>query len=408
MKWVWVHSMRFQPRGHEVYSEAQITHQIWQRYLLHVDELVVVGRRPESSGSVLEKYRTPCHGNGVRFELMEGINQPVELLQNTFRVSRCLREVIADAHGVIARLPSEHGLAAIGVARQMKKPVAIELVGCPFDALWNNGPAIGKFYAPLLAARVRRAVRACNFVLYVTETFLQQRYPSFGVQTHVSNVSLPSLDHTTLQTSTAIGVSLADEPASSQRLAFNIGLIGSFQNESKGHKTALLALRELLRKGVRCRLHLVGVGDYERWRRVASELGVAEAVEFVGVVAPGAPILEWLSGMDIYVQPSFAEGLPRALIEAMAAERSAVGSTAAGIPELLPEECLHKPGDWRQLAKKLEFAAHNANWRRDQGKLNRQRAREFAPDVLDRRRSEFWSAFAQHCETEAKSGFTSK
>lgn len=57
-----------------------------------------------------------------------------------------------------------------------------------------------------------------------------------------------------------------------------------------------------------------------------------------------------LDTCDIYVQPSLQEGLPRALIEAMSRGCPCIGARTAGIPELLPEECLTSRGSAGAIA----------------------------------------------------------
>jgi glycosyltransferase involved in cell wall biosynthesis len=397
MKWVWVHSMRFQRQGAEVFSEAQVAYRTWQRYLAHCDSLHVVGRGPEAELSHQAKYIKPCGGPGMTFTLVEGINSPREMLANTGRVLRQLEEVISQADGVIARLPSEHGLMAVAVARKLGKPFAVELVGCAQDALWFHGDFRGKVYAPIMARRVRAAVAAAPFVLYVTKEFLQRRYPASHVIGRASNVEIAGV---------TAAVSDVDVPAFSTKEtqsenrtdpALQIGLIGAFQNEYKGHGTALRALRQVIDLGVPARLRLIGVGGTERWMAEARKMGVEGHVSFEGVLPPGEAVMKWLQDLDIYIQPSLTEGLPRALIEAMAAGRAAFASRVGGIPELLPCEYLHAPGDWKALAKMLVRAAQDPSWRLEAGQANRLKAREYASDILQERRGVFWSAFASFC-----------
>ena len=67
--------------------------------------------------------------------------------------------------------------------------------------------------------------------------------------------------------------------------------------------------------------------------------GVEDDVQFMGVM-PHEKVFEWMDNLDIYIQPSDQEGLPRALIEAMSRACPAIGSTTAGIPELLSEDAI--------------------------------------------------------------------
>ena len=55
---------------------------------------------------------------------------------------------------------------------------------------------------------------------------------------------------------------------------------------------------------------------------------------------PHEKIFDWLDSIDIYVQPSRQEGMPRALIEAMSRGVPAFGANTGGIPELLSDQYL--------------------------------------------------------------------
>ena len=397
MKWVWVHSMRFQPRGEAVYGEAQLDYHIWERYLAHCSSLHVVGRGPEPDTRMHAKYVRACSGPRVTFSMLEGINSLRELLGNSASVAGELEEIIRSADGVIARLPSEHGLAAAAVAKRLGKPLAIELVGCAFDALWNHGDIRGKVYAPLMAARVRAAVAAAPFVLYVTREFLQQRYPARHIVGRASNVEIPG--NAIAVSDVEVPLIEADAENRAQKVGedLQIGLIGAFQNEYKGHGTALLALRKLAQDGLPARLRLIGVGDPTRWNELAQTLGVSDRVSFEGVLPPGNAVMNWLGELDVYIQPSLTEGLPRALIEAMASGRAAFASRVGGIPELIPADCLHGPGDWRGLASLLARAASDRVWRKECAQANRIKAQEYTAGVLGERRNRFWAQFADYC-----------
>ena len=118
-------------------------------------------------------------------------------------------------------------------------------------------------------------------------------------------------------------------------------------------------------------------------------------MEFGRNLAFGRPVLEWLNDVDIYIQPSRQEGLPRALIEAMSRGCPAFGSTAGGIPELLSPECLHQPGDYVRLAGLIERACVDKPWRDQLIARNFLASRDYFDSVLDPRRDSFWSRVAQ-------------
>ena len=140
---------------------------------------------------------------------------------------------------------------------------------------------------------------------------------------------------------------------------------------------------------------MVGAGDPAPWRELASRCGIEEHVSFPGVL-PAGQIPGWLDGLDLYVQPSFQEGLPRGLIEAMARGCPALGSTAGGIPELLGPDCLHRPGDSEALAELIMRAVDDEDWRLEQARANFETAKSYAAPVLDSVRDRFWSEFADY------------
>jgi glycosyltransferase involved in cell wall biosynthesis len=108
-------------------------------------------------------------------------------------------------------------------------------------------------------------------------------------------------------------------------------------------------------------------------------------------------VRDWLDRIDIYLQPSRQEGLPRALIEAMARACPALGSTAGGIPELLAPSCLHDVGDASHLAEQIRLAAA-PGWQREQARRNHAHAAQYLPSVLQARREHFWQHARQLVE----------
>ena len=111
-------------------------------------------------------------------------------------------------------------------------------------------------------------------------------------------------------------------------------------------------------------------------------------------------MFSWLDRMDLYLQPSRQEGLPRALIEAMSRGLPAIGSTIAGIHELLEKECLHLPNDEKMLADLILKALSDKQWLKNQAARNYHIAKSYSKSNLDLIRTEFWSKFAESVEKQ--------
>jgi glycosyltransferase involved in cell wall biosynthesis len=127
----------------------------------------------------------------------------------------------------------------------------------------------------------------------------------------------------------------------------------------KGQAILLEALA-LLQGKVDVRLTLAGSGPAEEsLRQAADRLGVAGAVTFAGPVSQDdLPAL--LAKHDVFCLPSFAEGLPVVLMEAMAVGLPVVSTPIAGVPELVTDGStglLVPPGRADALAEALSALA---------------------------------------------------
>jgi colanic acid/amylovoran biosynthesis glycosyltransferase len=104
---------------------------------------------------------------------------------------------------------------------------------------------------------------------------------------------------------------------------------------AKGQAILLLAVANLLRAGRRVHLHLVGGGpDEVTMENIADKLGITNSITSHGAINQDR-LRSILTSADVFVLPSFAEGVPVALMEAMAMQIPCVSTYIAGIPELI-------------------------------------------------------------------------
>lgn len=257
--------------------------------------------------------------------------------------AKVVDDEVAKADVVIARLPSELGMMACQSARRRGKPYLIEVVASAWDGLWNHGSLAARAYAPVLERRTAAAVAKAPLALYVTQSFLQEAYPAKGKAWAISDVALEPISEATIRR--RLERLAGDAPL------LTFGTIGSLVSRMKGVHVALSALSQVKDRLPPFQYRVLGEGDPAAYQSMANDLGLGDRVLFDGVLPGGGPVAEWLDGIDIYLQPSFQEGLPRALIEALSRGSRAAASTVGGNPELLPADRLHKPGDAAELAR---------------------------------------------------------
>lgn len=142
----------------------------------------------------------------------------------------------------------------------------------------------------------------------------------------------------------------------------------------KGLPVLFDALTALVPKFPELHLTLIGDGpDRAALEAMAKQLGLAPHVTFVGYQSQGA-VAAKLSQTNMLVLPSFAEGVPVVLMEAMAAEIPVVATQIAGVPELVEHGVsgfLVPPGDTSALAKSISDIWDNPALAKKMGKAGR-------------------------------------
>ena len=107
----------------------------------------------------------------------------------------------------------------------------------------------------------------------------------------------------------------------------------------KGHLTLIRALARLREQGRVFEVVLVGDGPMrEELEAFAGRLGVLEQLRFAGW-ANGAGVIDEILASRALVLPSFSEGLPVVLMEALALGRPCIASQITGVPELVEQGC---------------------------------------------------------------------
>ena len=160
----------------------------------------------------------------------------------------------------------------------------------------------------------------------------------------------------------------------------------------KGQEYVIQAIAELKKQGYDFEYRLVGGGDKSRLQSIADKFGVQDKVIFEGSM-PHERVFDYLDNIDVYIQPSKTEGLPRALIEAMSRGCPCIGSNAGGIPELLDTNFIFNSGSVKELATML--ANFDIEKMFDQAKRNFECSKGYAKEVIETRRYKFLKEFAE-------------
>jgi len=257
------------------------------------------------------------------------------LLKLAIHVRRFVRQShcsILHTHGVDADLV---GALVSALTPKIRHVVHLHTVDNP---LWGRSPS--RYFRCLLSACLFRLAKTSFIaVSMAVARYSRKVYP---INESKLVVVYNGVDHSDLA---------ADYDRFSGRLGRRIGTACRL-SPLKGIKYLLQTLKMLRAEfGSSVHLWIAGSGGAERKLRLHSErLGVSSAVRWLGHLSD---LSQFYRSIDVFVLPSFSEGLPLVVLEAMAAGVPVVATRVGGVPEVIVDGyngLLVDPGDSRGLA----------------------------------------------------------
>jgi len=359
--------------------------QMFKRYLKIFDSVLVVARSAMASSNDAVDEATRVDNNGVTVLPLPYYIGPYQYLLKRNRILKTLRHYIdwnSDA-ATICRVPGTIGTAAARYMFKRKRHYGVEVVGDPRDVF-----APGSFSHPFRPVfqyssvkNLKSVVKYASAAIYVSKATLQGRYPTADkiFSTYASNVMLPPEAFVT------------DAKTLKSTPPFSLATVGSLSAMYKSPDIAIEAMAILKKRGLRVSLQWLGDGRYRlEMETLAKKIGVSDVISFVGNIGSASEVRAYLDNADLFVLPSRTEGLPRALVEAMARGLPCIGTNIGGIPELLDKQALVPVNSAERLAEKIEQFLNTPVLADAQAKRNLMEAQNYAFDILNARRTKFY------------------
>jgi glycosyltransferase involved in cell wall biosynthesis len=399
-----------------VWSQAGMARPFWERYLAAFDRVRVVARvvpverRPEPALQV--------DGGGVIVHGIPDYHGAWQCLRRYLPIRAAVRHAAPANGAVILRVGGQIANLLESKLTAGNHPYGLEVVGDPYEVF-----APGVVDHPLrpflrwhFSRRMRQQCLRAVGVAYVTKRTLQLRYPARFMDVSVSDVEMPEeaivrgVAWTHYSSIELAPGGIADRlRRPKQRGPFHIVTVGSLAQRYKGTDVLIDALARCVRRGVDVTATVVGDGMYRAALIAQAErAGLGTRVEFAGQVPAGEGVRRILDCADLFVLPSRTEGLPRALIEAMARALPCLASAVGGIPEVLPESDLAPPGDAVRLAEKIGAVLADPARRDAMSQRNLKKALEFRDSEVAGRRLQFYRHVREATkawEGEVRGGF---
>ena len=369
------------------FYDSILNDQMFQRYFCVAQKVEIVIRIRSTETEIAEKRMNKLNNTNIAVTECPNLSSITGLVKNYKKAKEIIEERIDTSDIVFIRLPSVIGSIAVDICKKKGKKYLIEVVGCPWDSYWNysiKGKIVAPFAKKTMAVRVKNA----PYVLYVTNRFLQNRYPTDGKSINCSNVELATADDNVIkQRIEKICKKSSDEK-------FIIGTAAGLDVLYKGQHFVIQALSILKKKGIdKIEYQLIGGGTGNYLRQVARENGVEDQIKIIGQM-PHEKVFGWLDSIDTYIQPSRQEGLPRSVIEAMSRGLPCLGANTAGIPELLEDAFIfpNSKDEIHEIAKQLLRMYESKELQMEQAKRNFNEAKLYQRDILVDRRTAFFKA----------------
>ncbi|PSB16451.1 glycosyl transferase family 1 [filamentous cyanobacterium Phorm 46] len=375
-----------------VWTQTTFAHSFWMRYLEVFDGVRVVARVRDvpavpSDGKCAD-------GEGVSFAPVPHYIGPQQDLLRSRQIKRAARNAVGANDAVILRTSSQIADCLEPVLRRADRPYGVEVVADPYDVFAPGSVRhpLSPFFRWLFPRQLRRQCAGACAAAYVTQKSLQQRYPCPNFSIGVSDVDLPE-------------ETLASVPRSPRLESSPLTLIavGTLAQLYKAPDAAIEAVAICMREGLDIKLIWVGDGKHRsEMEALAAAQGLGDRVCFRGQLTAGDAVRAELDRSDLFIMPSHQEGLPRAMVEAMARALPCIGSTVGGIPELLSPEDLVPPGDAAALASKICEVAIDRDRMAQMSARNLNKAKEYTDEVLREWRIAFYRYVREKTEAWLK------
>ena len=333
-----------------IYCDRVIDYNYLERYLNVFDDIILCGRMAETDEDCSKKLLVS--GENIHFVPIPDFQGIKGLLKNYHRIMKTVKEIIPKVQCCIMRAPNHLSLITYKLFKKKNLPFALEF-NIAADKFIENPNVVGKILNKWVVKRTKNMCMTANGVSYVTNHILQKTYPCRAMFDSVDQRYFTSSYSTINLTNSMMYNQKWNERKRPQTIKIvHTGYMDSYR---KGHITLLNSVKILVDKGY-TNIELILVGDGKKkaeFEGLANELNISNYVHFVGLIKKREEMTNVLKNCHMLVFPTYSEGLPRSIIEAMAVGLVCISSSVDGIPELLEEEMLVDFNDALGYANKM-------------------------------------------------------
>ena len=381
-----------------IYTPAAYGYDFYKRYLQVFDEVRVAGFTDHVSKDFVKDMLLVSGDRLSVFDVPYPHGEIDYILKRT-KIEKSLRNVMDGCDAAILRVPETLCFLIMERLLRGKKPWAIEVTSDPLNLYKNKEVCPSKYravYRIWYTHQLRRACKYANGTSYVTEFGLQAHFPP----------NLKQKNHfTTFYTDTNVTVDSSVQPRK-----YPVGRTIRFVHVSlsvagypKGHKEAIMALKEILDEGMDVELTLVGEGELAQENQdyiKANDL--VSHIRFTGKVG-SQQVIEELDRADVFFFPSYNEGLPRVVVEAMSRGLPVIATDIPAHHELVEPEYLAPVRESHPLYEIAKKLLSDPKVYERVSKRNLKKAKEYDFSLINQKRIDFFTKLRNLAEEQHES-----
>jgi glycosyltransferase involved in cell wall biosynthesis len=311
-------------------------------------------------GSLLEQVKQ----SGVKWVVLPSMKRALDPLADWRAYRQCRRLIAELKPDVVHTHSSKAGIVGRHAAWRERVPAVVHTIhGLPFH------PYQSKWKNAIYIAAERRAARRCHAIVSVADAMTRQALAA-GIGRDEQYTTI----YSGMETDTFTGA-IGERTAVRQRLGiaeddFVVGTVARLA-ELKGHDDLLDVLPGLVRREERLKLLWVGDGWWrKRLVQRIQTMGLSERIVLTGLVGP-EEIPGLISAMDVLAHPSYREGLPRTVPQALLTGVPVICYDGDGAPEVCEDGVTGKlvpTGDTETLGEAMAWMAAHPAERRAMGR----------------------------------------
>ena len=382
-----VHAILYYHEEGEYYVNMVYGYDFYKRYLSVFEQVRIFAFTKKVSKEELVGMLKVCGPNVEVFP----IPYSQSIISRAFQyltLKSSLKKATEGIDAAVLRIPEQLPFQMYGILKSKRIPTAVEVVVDP----WN-------YYANKKGRTIWQTIRrytwtwkqkqVCKEAIgasYVTSKSLQAMYkPRADFDTEAFTASYTSAeinpdwyfyDRKGIHDNQCIEI---------------IHVSTNLDNNGKGYLELLECLHRLLSKGINVRLTLVGGGSLrENAQKIVDDNKLGEYIRYTGKISNKYDLRKEYIAADFMVFPTYGEGLPRTIIEAMGTGLVCISTNVNGVVELLDNDDLVEVGEVAGLEKLVLKYMEDPEHYTSKSKRNLEQALQYSSDIVNVKRTEFY------------------